>query len=77
MKRKLPFLQGLGLTILVTSALNLSAQSPTGYIADWKGDANAAYTIIHDDYGDPGVDGIWQYADTICSNRGIKFTFSR
>lgn len=73
MKRKLPFLRGLGLSILVTFALNLSAQSPSGYIADWKGDASAAYTIIHDDYGDPGVDGIWQYADTIAANRGIKF----
>ena len=50
-------------------------QSPTGEIATWKNDAKGAYTIIHDDYGDPGVDGIWQYADTICFNRGIKFTF--
>lgn len=53
----------------------LSAQNPTGHIATWKNDADGAYTIVHDDYGDTGVDGIWQYADTICSNRGISFTF--
>lgn len=53
----------------------LSAQNPTGHIATWKNDADAAYTIVHDDYGDTGVDGIWKYADTICHNRGISFTF--
>lgn len=62
----------LGLTSYVFS---ISAQTPTASFADWKDDADGAYTIIHDDYGDTGVDGIWQYADTICSNRGIKFTF--
>lgn len=50
------------------------AQNPTGYIANWKNDAKGAYSIVHDDYGDSGVDGIWQYADTICFNRGVKFT---
>lgn len=60
----------LGLLPLVSLS-----QTPSGYIADWKNDAQGAYTIIHDDYGDTGVDGIWQYADTICHNRGIKFTF--
>lgn len=44
-------------------------------IANWKNNAKGAYSIIHDDYGNTGVDGIWQYADTIASNRGIKFTF--
>ncbi len=62
-------------SILFLLPIGLKAQSPSGYIADWKGDADGAYSIIHDDYGDPGVDGIWQYADTICNNRGIKFTF--
>jgi peptidoglycan/xylan/chitin deacetylase (PgdA/CDA1 family) len=46
----------------------------TASITTWKNDAKAAYSIIHDDYGDPGVDGIWQHADTIASNRGVKFT---
>lgn len=50
------------------------AQNPTGYIANWKNDAKGAYSIVHDDYGDSGVDGIWQYADSICFNRGVKFT---
>ena len=44
-------------------------------IATWKNNADGAYSIIHDDYGDSGVDGIWQYADTIAFNRGLKFTF--
>ena len=59
---------GLVYSILTT----MFAQTAT--IATWKNDTKAAYSIIHDDYGDPGVDGIWRYADTIASNRGIKFT---
>lgn len=51
------------------------AQSPSGQITDWKNNAQGAYSIIHDDYGDTGVDGIWKYADTICANRGVSFTF--
>ena len=58
---------------LFTLPFLINAQNPTGYIADWKNDAKAAYTIIHDDYGDAAVDGIWQYADTIAANRGVKF----
>ena len=73
MKRKLLYLRFLSVILFVASTSYISAQNPSGYIADWKNDANAAYTIIHDDYGDPGVDGIWQYADTIAANRGIKF----
>lgn len=71
---KLPLAIG-AFSLLTTVSINLDAQTPTGYVADWKNDAQGAYTIIHDDYGDPGVDGIWQYADTIAYNRGIKFTF--
>ncbi len=44
-------------------------------IATWKNNAKGAYSIVHDDYGLSGADGIWQYADTIASNRGIKFVF--
>lgn len=51
------------------------ATAQTTSIAKWKDNASGAYNIIHDDYGDSGVDGIWRYADTIASNRGIKFTF--
>lgn len=64
-----------GLSIFGLLPLMLCAQNPTGQIATWKDNADGAYTIIHDDYGDTGVDGIWRYADTICSNRGVKFTF--
>jgi hypothetical protein len=64
-----------GVLLLGFSPFIISAQTPTVNIATWKNDAKGAYSLIHDDYGDPGVDGIWQYADTICSNRGIKFTF--
>lgn len=69
-KRKLSVLSILGILPFV-----VSAQSPSGSIATWKNNAKGAYTIVHDDYGDTGVDGIWKYADTICSNRDITFTF--
>jgi hypothetical protein len=52
-----------------------AAQTPTAAIALWKNDAKGAYSVIHDDYGDVGVDGIWQYADTMYYNRSLKFTF--
>jgi len=74
-KLKFPLTKHLAIFLLGFSTFALTAQNPTSHIADWKNDANGAYSMIHDDYGDPGVDGIWQYADTICSNRGIKFTF--
>ena len=74
-KLKFPFAQLLVIFLFCVSTFELISQNPTIHIADWKNDADGAYTMIHDDYGDPGVDGIWQYADTICSNRGIKFTF--
>ena len=73
MKFKLYFVRLFLCFFLVNSQVSLFAQNPTGYIATWKGDVDAAYTIIHDDYGAAVVDGIWQYADTIASNRGIKF----
>ncbi len=50
------------------------AQNPTTSIASWKNNAEGAYSFIHDDYGDNGVIGINNYADTIARNRGIKFT---
>ena len=62
----------LGLTSYV---FGVSAQTPTASFADWKDDAQGAYSIIHDDFGGGGLEGIWRYADTICSNRDVKFTF--
>ena len=53
----------------------LDAQVLSSSISNWKNGAAGAYSIIHDDYGNVGVDGIWQYADTIAYNRGLKFTF--
>lgn len=44
-------------------------------IARWKNNALGAYNIIHDDYGDSGVDGIQFYADSMNANRGLKMTF--
>ena len=63
------------LLLFILFRIQLSAQVIPSYLADWKNDASGAYSIIHDDYGDVGVDGIWQYADTIAFNRGLRFTF--
>ena len=73
--KDLKFKNVFGFLLAVFSHFVLLSQTPTGEISTRKNGSKGAYTIIHDDYGDPGVDGIWQYADTICSNRGIKFTF--
>ena len=75
MKFKIHFSRIPSCPILIFTTFSLFAQNPTGYIATWKGDANAAYSIVHDDYGLEGADGIWQYGDTIAYNRGIKFVF--
>ncbi len=63
------------LTFLTLAALNLYGQTVPSEITEWKNDALGAYSIIHDDYGNSSVDGIWQYADTIAYNRDLKFTF--
>lgn len=57
------------------ATLTAFAQPVPAATANWKNNAKGAYSIIHDDYGNAGVDGIWQYADTIAFNRGLKFTF--
>lgn len=62
-------------SIFIIITPSVFSQSPSASIATWKNDAQGAYTIVHDDYGDRGVDGIWQYADTIAFNRGLRFTF--
>lgn len=70
---KTNYLKSFGAVLFMCASVQ--AQNPTTSIANWKNNANGAYTIIHDDYGDTGVDGIWQYADTIAFNRGLRFTF--
>ena len=60
------------LIVLVSSNLTFTQNAS---IATWKNNAKGCYNLIHDDYGATVVDGIWQYADTICYNRGITFTF--
>jgi hypothetical protein len=57
------------------TALIATAQNPSTTIATWKNDAKGAYNIIHDDFGDYGVIGIQNYADTMHFNRGLRFTF--
>ncbi len=52
-----------------------SATSQTVSVTTWKDEAKGAYSIIHDDFGSSVAEGIWQYADTIAGNRGIKFSF--
>jgi hypothetical protein len=44
-------------------------------ICTWKNNALGCYNIIHDDFGDYGVVGIQDYADTMHVNRGLRFTF--
>jgi hypothetical protein len=61
-------------SILIVTQI-VSAQVPTTTIATWKNDAKGAYNIIHDDFGDNGVIGIQNYADSMHVNRGLKFTF--
>ncbi|MEN9610771.1 MAG: hypothetical protein RLZZ628_1585 [Bacteroidota bacterium] len=63
------------LSALPLLAINSFAQTPTVAYAPWKDNAKAAYTIVHDDFGDDGTSGIAQYADNIAYSRGIKFCF--
>jgi peptidoglycan/xylan/chitin deacetylase (PgdA/CDA1 family) len=65
----------VALSVLPLLTTQLYAQTPTIYIAKWKDNAKAAYTLIHDDFGDPSAVGIAQHADTIAYNRGVKFSF--
>ena len=60
---------------LLSTYLQGQAQNPSTSIATWKNNATAVYSFIHDDFGDPSVIGINNYADTIARNRNLKFTF--
>jgi PA14 domain/Polysaccharide deacetylase/Secretion system C-terminal sorting domain len=62
-------------TTLFLMPVWVAAQVPTASFATWKDNKKAAYTIIHDDYGDVTTPGIAKYADTIAFNRGIRINF--
>jgi PA14 domain/Secretion system C-terminal sorting domain/Polysaccharide deacetylase len=64
-------------TTFLSTPLLLQAQTPvpTASFATWKDNKKAAYTIIHDDYGDVTTPGIVRYADTIAFNRGVRVNF--
>ena len=51
-----------------------SLHSQTASFANWKDNKKAAYTIVHDDFGDY-VTGIYDHAYPIATARGIKFSF--
>ncbi len=54
------------------SLTNLHSQ--TASFANWKDNKKAAYTIVHDDFGDY-VTGIYDHAYPIATARGIAFSF--
>jgi hypothetical protein len=56
-------------------ATTVHAQNPTVSYATWKNNAKAAYTIVHDDFGNNETSGIARYADEAAYSRGIKFCF--
>lgn len=44
-------------------------------VATWKGDAKAAYTIIHDDVCDYNIDSLFTVADPELNQRGLRAAF--
>ncbi|MEO0042379.1 MAG: hypothetical protein RL329_1827 [Bacteroidota bacterium] len=71
---KRPF-KGMTTFLLACTTTCLLAQAPTASFATWKDNRKAAYSIIHDDFGDVTTAGIGDYGDTIAHNRGIKLVF--
>ncbi|MCP4522289.1 MAG: carbohydrate-binding protein [Cytophagales bacterium] len=66
----------LGIALLGAScSFHAIAQQVNSSITSWKNNTQGAYSIIHDDYGSGNMTGIQNTADTIASNRGLKFTF--
>ncbi|MFN3402594.1 MAG: carbohydrate-binding protein [Cytophagaceae bacterium] len=64
------------LLLAFTIFISMAGQAqPPVKICTWKNNATGCYNIIHDDFGDYGVIGIINYADTMAHNRGIKITF--
>ena len=65
----------------VPDAGGLSDASPTGHAfkitgaATWRGNATAAYTLIHDDICDPSVHGAIAHADPMLVERGLHGGF--
>jgi Polysaccharide deacetylase/Secretion system C-terminal sorting domain len=74
MIQKLPLSSVISLLLGCTTTY-VAAQAPSVSFATWKDNRKAAYSIIHDDFGDVTTVGIGKYADTIAHNRGIKLTF--
>ncbi len=73
---KLRFLnkiQGVAIGLFISTAA--LAQQVSSSITSWKNNTKGAYSIIHDDFGSSNMSGIQNYADTIASNRNLKFTF--
>jgi hypothetical protein len=69
------FLLSTTLILGITTLLPAQTPVPTAHFATWKENRVAAYTLVHDDFGDVTTAGITQYADTIAHQRGIKFVF--
>lgn len=70
------FTQKVGITSLaIFCSLVAVGQQVNSSITNWKNNTKGAYSIIHDDYGSQNMTGIQNYADTIASNRGLRFTF--
>ncbi len=59
---------------LITWHLLPKTYCQTAYFANWKDNKKAAYTIVHDDFGNY-VTGIYDHAYPIATDRGIKFSF--
>ena len=60
--------------LITFSFLSLSSYGQTASFANWKDNKKAAYTIVHDDFGDY-VTGIYDHAYPIATARGIAFSF--
>jgi hypothetical protein len=67
-----PNLSHLFLALCYFSSVSLHSQ--TSSFATWKDNKKAAYTIVHDDFGNY-VTGIYDQAYPIATARGIKFSF--
>jgi hypothetical protein len=48
---------------------------PTVEVLNWPNGAQAAYTLVHDDFGMQEAEGIERYADTMAYNRGLRFSY--
>ncbi len=51
------------------------SQSVPSEILKWKNGADGAFSLTHDDFGLPQANGIENYVDTMCYNRGLTMAF--